>query len=79
MKDWIVELDDFAKRYGKGTLSDAGSISQKDALLKAKAEYSKYHQKTIDIPTSAERDYLASMKDTQKKLERKVKKNGDGN
>jgi len=24
MKDWVVELDDFAARYGKGILSDAG-------------------------------------------------------
>lgn len=27
MKDWGAELDDFAKRYGKGILSDSGAVS----------------------------------------------------
>lgn len=27
MRDWIVELDDFSKRYGKGMLSSAGTVS----------------------------------------------------
>jgi len=73
MKDWVTELDDFAKRYGKGVLSDAGAVSHKEALEKAEAEYAKYRQRTIDEPTPVERDYLASIKETQKKLEGKVK------
>ena len=76
MKDWIVELDDFAKRYGKGVLPDAGTVSHKDALQKAEAEYEKYRKRTIEERTPAERDYLASIKDTQKKLERDSKKSG---
>jgi len=79
MKDWIVELDDFASRYGKGVLPGAGSVSHKDALEKAEAEYEKYRKRTIEELTPAERDYLASIKDAQKKLEKTDKKSvGDG-
>jgi hypothetical protein len=74
MKDWILELDDFAKRYGKGILPGAGTVSHQVALAKAEAEYAKYRQRTIDDPTPAEHDYLASIKDTQKKLEDKSKR-----
>ena len=71
MKDWVVELDDFAKRYGKGILSGAGTISHQDALAKAEMEFKKYRQRLIDETTPVEREYLASIKGTQKKLERK--------
>lgn len=77
MRDWILELDDFAKRYGKGILSDAGSVSHKDALQRAEAEYTKYRQRMIQEPTYAERAYLESIKSAQKKLERRNRtKNG---
>jgi len=76
MRDWVLELDDFAKRYGKGILPNAGTISHKDALEKANSEYEKYRQQTIDELSSAERDFLASIKDTQKKLEGKREKKG---
>ena len=71
MKDWVVELDDFAKRYGKGVLPGAGTVSHDDALAKAEAEYSKYCKRTIVNPTPVERDYLANIKETQKRLESK--------
>ena len=73
MKDWVLELDDFAQRYGKGILPGAGTVSHQAALDKAEAEYAKYRQKTIDDPTPVERDYLAGIKDAQKKLEGKGK------
>jgi hypothetical protein len=38
MRDWVVELDDFAKRYGKGILPDGGTVSHQAALEKAVAE-----------------------------------------
>jgi len=76
MKDWMIELDDFSKRYGKGVLPDAGSVSQKDALEKAEKEYEKYRKKLIDEITPVEHAYLESIKHTQKKLERKTKKSG---
>lgn len=80
MRDWVVELDDFAKRYGKGILPGAGTVSHQAVLEKANTEYDKYRQRTIDELSPAERDFLTSIKDTQKKLEGKSKrgkKDGD--
>ena len=71
MKDWLVELDDFAKRYGKGILPDSGNISHKFALEKAEREYEKYRKKTINELSKAEQDFIENIKQTQKKLERK--------
>ncbi|MDR2762101.1 MAG: virulence RhuM family protein [Planctomycetaceae bacterium] len=71
MKDWLAELDDFAQRYGKGILTDSGKISHKTALQKAEQEYEKYRQKTINELTQVERDFLETIKQTQKKLEKK--------
>jgi len=76
MKDWIVELDDFANRYGKGVLPGAGTVSHKDALEKAESEYEKYRKRMIEELSPAERDYLASLKDAQKRLECEAKKSG---
>ena len=83
MQDWVAELDDFAKRYGKGVLSNAGVISHQAALEKANVEYEKYRQRTIGELSLVERDFLVGLKGTQKKLEDKNKhskksgKNGD--
>jgi hypothetical protein len=73
MRDWVVELDDFAKRYGKGILLDAGIVSHEAALAKAEAEYEKYCQKIVGDLSPVERDYLANIKETQKRLEGKRK------
>ena len=74
MKDWVAELDDFAERYGKGVLAGPGTVSHQAAMEKAEAEYTKYRKKTKDDLTPVEREYLASIKDVQKKLEEKPKK-----
>jgi len=74
MRDWIVELDDFAKRYGKGALSGAGSVSNLAAIEKAEKEYAKFKQRMIDEPSPVELEYLASVKATQKKVAGKVKR-----
>jgi hypothetical protein len=78
MRDWAAELDDFAKRYGKGILPDGGTVSHQAALEKAVAEYEKYRRRMTVEHSSAERDYLASIKDAQKKLEGKTKRGGKG-
>jgi hypothetical protein len=78
MKDWVTELDDFAERYGKGVLVNAGTISHKAAIEKAEQEYEKYRRKNADELTPVERDFLANIKDTQKRLEgKKSKKSKD--
>ena len=79
MRDWIVELDDFSKRYGKGMLSGAGTVSHQKALEKAEAEYTKYRQKTVGNLSPVERDFLTSIKETQKRLDgRKMQKKDEG-
>jgi hypothetical protein len=73
MRDWVIELDDFAKRYGKGLLTNAGTISHQEAFEKANAEYEKYKQLTINELSQVERDFIAGIKGAQKKLENKNK------
>ena len=74
MRDWVSELDDFALRYGKGMLPDAGTVSHQAALEKANAEYEKYRQRTLEELSSVERDYLATIIETQKKLKDRSKR-----
>ena len=73
MKDWVAELDDFAKRYGKGILPGAGSVSHQAALAKAKAEYKKYRRKMANELSPVERDFIENIKNTQRQLEGKKK------
>ena len=68
MRDWLPQVDDFAERYGKGVLKNAGSVSREAAIEKAAAEYKKYSKRVEDLPSAAERDYLAAVKQAQKKL-----------
>lgn len=77
MKDWIAELDDFAERYGEGVLPGAGSISNKAAVGRAEAAFDEYRARTVDEPTAVERDYLESLKQVAKQVERKAKRDGD--
>ncbi len=44
MNDWIQKLDDFLKISEKELLKNAGSISHKQAIEKANAEYRKYRE-----------------------------------
>ncbi len=68
MRDWLPQVDDFAERYGKGLLQNAGTVSRQAAIEKATAEYRKYRKHIADLPTPAERDYLEAVKQAQKKL-----------
>lgn len=77
MNDWIAELDDFAERYGEGALADAGSISNAAAVGLAEAEFDAYRKRTLDEPSPVERDYLASLQQTEKQIARKAKAVGD--
>lgn len=75
MKDWLVQIDDFLTMTRSDVLQSAGKISQIKAQAKAEAEYEKYMKKSVDELTAVERDFLTSLKQTQKKLESKTKKN----
>jgi len=72
MKNWLPQVDDFAQRYGKGILQNAGTVSRSAAIEKAVEEYKKYRRRIEDLPTHAERDYLESIKTAQKKLKGKT-------
>ena len=58
MQDWINELDTFLKMTRKDILKGNGTISHKEALKKAHAEYDKYMQTHL---TRAEQDYLSML------------------
>ena len=73
MEDWLPQVDDFAQRYGKGTLHNAGSISRQAAIEKATTEYKKYRRQIADLPSRTEEDYLENLKQAQKKLQKKTK------
>jgi len=68
MRDWLPLVDDFAKRYGKGILQSAGTVSRQTAIEKATDEYKKYRKRISDLPSPVEQDYLETIKQTQKML-----------
>lgn len=72
MSDWLPQVDDFAERYGKGVLQNAGTVSRQAAIEKATEEYKKYRKRIAELPSPAERDYLESIKQAQKKLKGKT-------
>ena len=66
MQDWIKKLDDFLKASEKELLTNAGTISHKKAIEKAKEEYEKY-RKTEDSM------YISDFDREMKKLIKKGK------
>lgn len=74
MHDWLVQIDAFLTMTRSEVLNSAGTVSKIEAQAKAEAEYIKYKSKSIDELTAVERDFLLSLKQTQKKLENKTKK-----
>ncbi|MDL1978501.1 MAG: virulence RhuM family protein [Deltaproteobacteria bacterium] len=64
MRDWIKKLDDFLRISEKELLTDAGKISHKKAVEKAKIEYEKYRK-------AEDRKYISDFDREIKKLTRK--------
>ena len=71
MKDWVLELDQFTKIYGKGTLENAGKISHSEAMDKAEEEYRKYQARTL---SPVEKDYLDAIMALEQKVAKKKAK-----
>ncbi|MFI3163473.1 MAG: virulence RhuM family protein [Bacillota bacterium] len=69
MKDWVVEIDDFAQRYGQGVLIGGGRISNKQAIIKADQEYEKYKKLEDELLSPVEKEYIDALKKTQKQIE----------
>ena len=70
MEDYIKQLDMILSSTGEKVLTDAGSISHKNAIEKAKLEYKKYQVKTI---SPVEKEYLNTLKGIRDKIENKDK------
>src|SRR5690554_2535918 len=71
MADYIRELDTIMKSAGRKILSDAGTISAKDAKTKAISEYRDYKNKTL---SSVEKEYLKSIGAIEKTAKKQSRK-----
>ena len=68
MDDYVKQLDSVLSSGNRKLLTGAGSVSHKQALEKAKAEYRKYQEITL---TPVEKAYLESIKEVSKKVKRR--------
>jgi len=71
MRDWLEMLDKFTSDFGFGVLTDAGRVSHVEAVERAYSEYDTYRSQISDALTDVEKAYLDSLRETQKKLEKK--------
>lgn len=68
MHDYVKQLDMVLSSGNRKLLEGAGTVSHKQALEKAKAEYRKYQEITL---SPVEQAYLESVKEVAKKLKKK--------
>lgn len=68
MKDWIEQLDMFLKMTKKDILNHAGTISHKQALIKAHTEYERYKKLRENEMSEVEKHFLKQVNETDKKL-----------
>ena len=66
MRDWAEHLDRILTMSGEQLLRGNGSISHKQAVDKATAEFRKYKERTL---SEVERDYLDSIKILEQKTD----------
>lgn len=66
--DMIISLGYRIKSVNRKLLTGAGSVSNKQALEKAKSEYRKYQEITL---TPVEKAYLESIKEVSKEVKRR--------
>ena len=69
MKDWVLELDKFAKIYGKGLLLNSGKVSHDKAEKKAISEYRQYQVRTI---SPIELAYIENIRKLQKETDERT-------
>ena len=68
MKDYIAQLDSILTSGGRELLQNAGSVSHKEAMEKAKSEYRKYQAQTL---SPVEEAYLETVKGLEKVAKKK--------
>ena len=71
MSGWLGHLDRLIVALDAEVLTEPGSVSHPRALDRAAAEYDKYKELRDAEPSPVERDYLADLRSTQKRLEGK--------
>ncbi|MGY3053770.1 hypothetical protein ACVWYG_001971 [Pedobacter sp. UYEF25] len=74
MKDWVERLDDFVRMTGNDILKTAGTVSHKQALKKASAEYERYKEQTKNELSEGERHFIKQIENTAKKINPKISK-----
>ena len=62
MSDWILKLDDFLRLGGRDVLTHAGKISHEHAMLKAEAEFERFHHAQLARPSRVEKDFEQAVK-----------------
>lgn len=67
MKDYLNQLDKVLNSIDADILEDAGTISHKEAMEKARLEYNKYQEKNL---TAVEIAYLNSINDLNKSIKK---------
>jgi len=68
MRDWIDRLDDFLKMTGNEILSNAGAVSNEEALQKAHKEYQKKLDKIKNDLSQVEKDFIQNLEITSEKF-----------
>ena len=68
MSDYVEQLDKILSSTGKDILENAGSVSHKQAVEKAEAEYQKFIQKNL---SPVEKEYLEAIKNLEKTAKEK--------
>ena len=66
MKDWLETIDDYLKMTRREILTTKGSISHKQAIEKAHAEYDKYKKKQDELLSNVEKDFIHSIEMLEK-------------
>ena len=66
MKDWLETIDDYLKMTRREILTTKGSISHKQAIEKAYAEYDKYKKKQDELLSNVEKDFIHSIEMLEK-------------
>lgn len=68
MADYVEQLDKILSSTGKDILENAGSVSHKQAVEKAEAEYQKFIQKNL---SPVEKEYLEAIRNLEKTAKEK--------
>lgn len=69
MKDWLAHLDRLIDAMGAPVLTNAGSVSQQQALAKAESEYDKYRKQIKEQSSEVERAHLESINRVQRRID----------